>query len=225
VVQSYAYSPFGETTPANGTVANPFQFTGRENEENGLGLYFYRNRYYAPQWGRFISEDPIGLAGGVNPYTYVGNDPLDGIDPSGLFKLPQNPSGLGPDWQRDPGHGIPKDPDAIQRWLNKNGKEGLEWHRGKPGARGCQDKDHWHRLRKDPAGDWEKIPNDPLGDHLLPGTEIPDAVPFAAHRPSSEPRGFYWSVPTPSPQTQQSIAWGTVGAVALWILSRAVFAL
>jgi hypothetical protein len=44
VVQSYAYSPFGETTPANQTVANPFQFTGRENEENGLGLYYYRNR-------------------------------------------------------------------------------------------------------------------------------------------------------------------------------------
>jgi hypothetical protein len=44
VVQSYAYSPFGETTPANGTIANPFQFTGRENEENGLGLYFYRMR-------------------------------------------------------------------------------------------------------------------------------------------------------------------------------------
>jgi hypothetical protein len=44
VVQSYSYSPFGETTPANGNVANPFQFTGRENKVNGLGLLLLRER-------------------------------------------------------------------------------------------------------------------------------------------------------------------------------------
>ncbi len=33
--------------------------------------------------GRFISEDPIGLAGGVNPYVFAGNDPVNRRDPSG----------------------------------------------------------------------------------------------------------------------------------------------
>jgi hypothetical protein len=50
VVQSYTYSPFGETTPANGTVANPFQFTGRKN---GLALHWSRSGSQAlhePVW-------------------------------------------------------------------------------------------------------------------------------------------------------------------------------
>jgi RHS repeat-associated protein len=71
---------------------NPFMFTGREwdrlgdsPEANvGTGLYYYRARYYSWEMGRFISEDPIGLAGGINMYAYVGNSPLNFIDPLGL---------------------------------------------------------------------------------------------------------------------------------------------
>jgi hypothetical protein len=47
----------------------------------------YRARSYDPQLGRFISEDPIGLAGGINQFAYVGNDPQNGIDPSGLHEI------------------------------------------------------------------------------------------------------------------------------------------
>jgi hypothetical protein len=47
-------------------------------------LYYNRARYYDPTLARFISEDPIGLAGGVNQYAYAGNDPVDGVDPTGL---------------------------------------------------------------------------------------------------------------------------------------------
>ncbi|MFX8466389.1 RHS repeat-associated core domain-containing protein, partial [Acinetobacter baumannii] len=42
------------------------------------------NRYYDPRIGRFASEDPKGFEAGINFYAYVGNDPIDANDPSGL---------------------------------------------------------------------------------------------------------------------------------------------
>jgi len=51
--------------------------------DSETGLYYVRVRYYDPQLGRFISEDPIGLLGGINPYVYAGNDPVNQLDPSG----------------------------------------------------------------------------------------------------------------------------------------------
>jgi RHS repeat-associated protein len=82
---SYVYEPFGNATLASGSSANPYQYTGREND--GTGLYYYRARYYAPTLGRFISEDPIGFnGGGANLYAYAGNSPTNLRDPSG-----QNP--------------------------------------------------------------------------------------------------------------------------------------
>lgn len=78
----YTYEPFGKTTRA-GSSANPYQFTGREND--GAGLYFYRARYYNSTLQRFISEDPLGFGGGdVNFYSYVRNDPVSLFDPFGL---------------------------------------------------------------------------------------------------------------------------------------------
>jgi RHS repeat-associated protein len=82
IVTSYTYEPYGATTQAGTTSTNPHQYTGREND--GTGLYFYRARYYDPQLMRFISEDPIGLAGGVNSYGYVEGDPIGQNDPLGL---------------------------------------------------------------------------------------------------------------------------------------------
>jgi RHS repeat-associated protein len=76
----YSYDPFGNTTTAGATSANPSQYTGRENEGNGL--YFYRNRYYSPTLGRFISEDPAEA--GDNFYIYADDDPIDWVDPLGL---------------------------------------------------------------------------------------------------------------------------------------------
>ena len=82
VVTTYAYSPFGETEEAGQSNDNPIHYTGRENDHTGL--YYYRARYYAPELARFISSDPIGLGGGLNTYSYVGNNPLNFIDPLGL---------------------------------------------------------------------------------------------------------------------------------------------
>jgi RHS repeat-associated protein len=51
----------------------------------GLGLQYLQQHYYDPAIGRFISPDPIGSAGGLNLYGYVGNNPVDAVDPSGLI--------------------------------------------------------------------------------------------------------------------------------------------
>ena len=83
VATSYAYEAFGKTTIA-GISTNPFQSTGRENDQ-GTGLYYYRARYYSPPLHRFIGEDPLRVAlKPVNLYVYVRNNPLAYIDPYGL---------------------------------------------------------------------------------------------------------------------------------------------
>ncbi|MFL9889239.1 DUF6531 domain-containing protein, partial [Paraburkholderia agricolaris] len=60
IVTRYTYEPYGRTTQSGTADSNPQQYTAREND--GTGLYYYRNRYYHPATGRFISEDPIGYA-------------------------------------------------------------------------------------------------------------------------------------------------------------------
>ena len=80
---AYSYDAFGNTSIAGSTSSNVFQYTGREDESNGL--YYYRARYYNPLLGRFISQDPLGFgSGGSNLYAYVGDDPTNLIDPFGL---------------------------------------------------------------------------------------------------------------------------------------------
>ncbi len=87
VQTQYTYEPFGATTASGPTNANPFQYTGREDD--GTGLYYYRARYYHPGLQRFISEDSIGLVQGTtNLYTYVSNNPLRFVDPRGLQEEP-----------------------------------------------------------------------------------------------------------------------------------------
>jgi RHS repeat-associated protein len=78
----YSYDPFGNTNVSGAASSNPLQYTGRENESNGL--YYYRARYYSPVLGRFISEDPLAFGGGdVNLYGYVWNSSPNFIDPLG----------------------------------------------------------------------------------------------------------------------------------------------
>ncbi len=68
LVSHYRYSPFGDTVQVlREDVPNRLRFMGREHDEE-TGLVFMRARYYDPELGRFISEDPIGLEGGINLY-------------------------------------------------------------------------------------------------------------------------------------------------------------
>ncbi|MGC2473182.1 MAG: RHS repeat-associated core domain-containing protein [Candidatus Sulfotelmatobacter sp.] len=98
VQTQYTFDPFGTSTPSGAASTNSFQYTGRE-ADSGTGLYYYRARYYSPQLGRFISEDPIGFFGGSgNIYSYVQNNPISYIDGLGLERKPHP---CGPDGYRD----------------------------------------------------------------------------------------------------------------------------
>src|SRR5215469_12955579 len=71
-----------EVCPAKGATI----WSTRRPRRNSTSSY-YRARYYDPSVGRFISEDPIGINGGVNFYRYVRNSALNMTDPAGLYEL------------------------------------------------------------------------------------------------------------------------------------------
>jgi RHS repeat-associated protein len=78
----YTYDPYGNMT-ISGSTASSYAYTGREFD--GLGIDYYRARYYNPRFGRFLSEDPTGLAAGPNLYQYAKGSPTNFRDPSGRF--------------------------------------------------------------------------------------------------------------------------------------------
>ncbi len=86
LTNSYVYDSFGNVTTSAGTLTNPFQFTARDADSES-GLYYYRARYYAPQIGRFLSEDPIRFEGGTDFFAYVHNNPARFKDSSGLLSI------------------------------------------------------------------------------------------------------------------------------------------
>jgi len=86
VVNQYTYTPWGEPLATSEQVPQPLRYAAREYDAE-TGLYYVRARYYDPQQGRFVSEDPIGLPGGLNLYTYTGNDPSNFTDPLGMCRL------------------------------------------------------------------------------------------------------------------------------------------
>lgn len=84
VVLTYnSYDAFGVPTSSNAAYAGRFGYTGQAWLKE-LSVYYYRARMYAPTLRRFLQADPIGYIASMNMYAYVGNDPLNQSDPSGM---------------------------------------------------------------------------------------------------------------------------------------------
>ena len=82
VVSQISYDSYGNANTSSNLTR--YTYTGREFDSD-TGLYYYRARWYDAKVGRFISEDPIGFGGGVNQFRYVGNNPQNSTDPTGLY--------------------------------------------------------------------------------------------------------------------------------------------
>jgi len=87
----FPHNSFGALIGVTGSGGSPMGgvgYTGAATPNATGGFVYLRNRWYDPQTGRFLTQDPIGRAGGVNLYAYAGNNPIAFDDPFGL----------GPEW-------------------------------------------------------------------------------------------------------------------------------
>jgi RHS repeat-associated protein len=82
----YDYDVWGNRTKLTGDLECEIGFTGYWSHAPS-GLYLSPTRAYSSAFGRFISRDPLGEKGGLNLYGYVGNDPVNAVDPFGLEAL------------------------------------------------------------------------------------------------------------------------------------------
>lgn len=171
-VAAYRYDEFGNLMAKSGTLDQPFRFSTKAYYEK-TGLSYYGYRFYAPTLGRWMNKDPLGEAGGINLYGFLGNNALSFIDSYGLYlgQLPPPPPGYNPGtWSSGiypNGTWWVRDPDG-NRWL-AHAEDDIHWrHWDKPDNTDGPDNDRWPRncFKKKP-GDRNKpkrSDTDPSGD-------------------------------------------------------------
>lgn len=123
---SAGHEPWGRLEHGDAvSIANPIRLQG-QYVDNETGLHYNLQRYYDPRIGSYISADPIGLAGGVNPYLYANGNPLSWVDPWGLaacrrgeWIFPDGGSHNLNDYQEVRTNGIRGDRDEIVRIVNQ----------------------------------------------------------------------------------------------------------
>ncbi|MEZ5327068.1 MAG: RHS repeat-associated core domain-containing protein [Verrucomicrobiales bacterium] len=152
VVGAYDYSPYGMRTNIYGSFAADFGYTGHQyHKASGLHLALYRA--YDAQLGRWLSPDPIGEAGGLNLYGYVGGDPINlldvlGLNPGDPFDCPDQAAADALDYLKNEGS------DKIERgghiYKDKDGKYRATEPAagGKPGSRTID----YDKVNKPPNG-------------------------------------------------------------------------
>jgi RHS repeat-associated protein len=102
VQQTYQYDPFGVLMGSSGAINQPMRFSTKFYDDQ-TGLSYYGYRFYNPALGRWMTRDPLGERGGINPYgfvdsvgkpfsgtnlyTFTDNSPVNAIDPDGLLTI------------------------------------------------------------------------------------------------------------------------------------------
>jgi RHS repeat-associated protein len=162
VSNSYTYDAFGNLTASTGLLVNPFQFTGRDYDQE-TGLRYYRARYYDSTAGRFLNEDPINFDGGNNFYRYVDNNPAVFRDPLGLQS-----TGTMTGWTVEEEEAYQAFVQALERgsWLTRLGPlveyaPALVWERIDPQELPTSLRPHFpkpHARAVDPACAGKKLP-------------------------------------------------------------------
>ncbi len=85
VLWQWETEAFGSSKPKIETIKMPLRMAGQYADDE-VGLFYNYYRFYDPNMGRYVENDPIGLEGGLNVYGYVGGSPLHKIDPRGLVE-------------------------------------------------------------------------------------------------------------------------------------------
>jgi RHS repeat-associated protein len=157
VLARYECSAFGELLRATGPMAkaNPFRFSTKHTDDE-TGLIYYGCRYFSPGLGRWVNRDPSEEKGGNHLLAFLGNNPLNLVDPLGQSKF--DPTFGWPDefwtWAHDPSN-----PDGIQGAAGRNpSKEDLmelyeEWKSLPKGERNIKTRGFKGRNRP-PKGGW-----------------------------------------------------------------------
>jgi RHS repeat-associated protein len=85
IVWQASYDAFGKATvDAASSITNNLRFPGQYFDAE-TGLHYNWNRFYDPNTGRYVTEDPIGIKGGINLFSYISNNPINFNDFAGLF--------------------------------------------------------------------------------------------------------------------------------------------
>jgi RHS repeat-associated protein len=96
IVESYRYDAWGRVLGVydgnnnpltQSAIGNKILWQGREYSW-ATGLYFFRTRWYEPVTGRWLSNDSIGISGGLNQYEFCGSNPVNFVDPFGWYLSP-----------------------------------------------------------------------------------------------------------------------------------------
>ncbi|WP_441292362.1 RHS repeat-associated core domain-containing protein [Sorangium sp. KYC3313] len=131
--------------------SNSWRWPG-QYEDAETGLYYNRFRYYDPETGRYISQDPAGLDGGLAQYAYV-HDPLIWIDPLGLAKKKNCKKGGGDDdINRGPGGARKHNPGKAHRNATNNRKAKEKWQARAANKRAQAEERYRKALER-----WEKM--------------------------------------------------------------------
>ncbi len=121
---TYAYDPYGLPDSWTATGAARYRYTGQLMIPEA-NLYYFKARMYDPANGRFPQTDPVGYQSDINLYAYVGNDPINEWDPSGMDDDDSDDTTLQPPPRRTPPrtrrqHGERRLRHHLDRWKGRH---------------------------------------------------------------------------------------------------------